>query len=37
MNYSNFEYLNIPSEEINVYKFTEQILFQETKNNIWSR
>ena len=28
-NYPNFEYLNIPGKEINVNKFTEQILFQE--------
>ena len=29
LNYSNFEYLNIPGKVLNVNEFTEQILFQE--------
>ena len=34
MKYSNFEYLNIPGKELNVNKFTEQIiLFQENLTN----
>ena len=34
INYSNFEYLNISGKELNVNKFTEQIiLFQEKKTN----
>ena len=31
LNYSNFEYLNIPGKKLNVNKFTEQVLFQEKK------
>ena len=31
LNYSKFEYLNIPGTEHNVNNFTEQILFQEKK------
>ena len=35
MNYSNFEYLNIPCKELNVNKFTEQIrLFQEKQYSV---
>ena len=29
INYSNFEYLNIPGKELTVNRFTEQILFYE--------
>ena len=29
INYSNFEYLNIPGSELNLNKSTEQISFQE--------
>ena len=28
MNYSNFEYLNIPAKELNIIKFIEQTLFK---------
>ena len=31
IDYSNFEYLNIPGKELNVNRFTEQISFQEKK------
>ncbi len=32
INYSNFEYLNIPGKELNVNRFTEKIIsFQEKK------
>ena len=32
INYSNFEYLNIPGKELNVNKFTEQIILFQEKN-----
>ena len=34
--YSNFEYLNIPGKELNVNKFSEQIMLFQEKNNIRS-
>ena len=36
MNYSNFECLNIPSKELNVNRFTEQIILFQGKTNFWS-
>ena len=36
LNYSKFEYSNIPGKELNVNKFTEPIFFQEKKNRIRS-
>ena len=36
INYSNFEYLNIPGKELSVNKFTEQIILFQEKTNIRS-
>ena len=37
VNYSNFEYLNIPGKELNLNKFTEQVISYQEENNIRSR
>ena len=36
INYSNFQYLNIPGKEVNVNRFTEQIISFQEKTNIRS-